>query len=133
MGRLSRSGKDTLYHAHEHGALPRDVLKVPALAGGAGMVERWFLCKTCNKVCLPRELKAHQAHMILKHPTQKPLELTRRLIKSAAPKGDAVVLVPFVGSGSECVAAKQLGKEYIGFEINPDYIRMAEGLLRTVR
>ena len=64
-------------------------------------------------------------HQILKHPTQKPLELTKRLIKSAAPKGDAVVLVPFVGSGSECVVAKKLGKSYIGFEINPDYVHLA--------
>lgn len=42
------------------------------------------------------------------------------------PQNDGVVLVPFVGSGSECAAAKKLGQAYIGFEINPDYVRLAE-------
>jgi len=50
LGRFSKEGKKTIYKAHEAGALPRDVIKVPALAGGAGMAERWFLCKTCNDV-----------------------------------------------------------------------------------
>lgn len=63
------------------------------------------------------------------HPTQKPLELSRKLILSAMPKKDGVVLVPFVGSGSECVAAKSLGQNFIGFELNPDYIRIAEARL----
>ena len=126
VGRFSKGGKETTYVAHEGGALPRDVIKVPALAGGAGMVERWFFCKTCDKVCQPRELKKHQTHDVLKHPTQKPLDLSKRLIKSASPKGDGVVLVPFVGSGSECVAAKELGKNYLGFEINPEYVTLAK-------
>lgn len=129
IGRLSRKGIDTVYHAHENGALPRDVLKIPALAGGAGMIERWFLCRTCDKVCAPRALKQHAAHNILKHPTQKPLELTKRLLQSALPKKDAVVLVPFAGSGSECFAVKQLGKSYVGFELNPDYVKLANGVL----
>jgi len=133
IGRLSRNGIDTIYNAHPNGALPRDVIKIPALAGGAGMVERWFLCKTCDDVFEPRELKKHERHKIIKHPTQKPLEISRKLILSAMPKKDGVVLVPFVGTGSECVAAKELGQSYIGFEINPDYIRIAEKFLNNTR
>ena len=125
-GRFSNGEKETIYKAHERGALPRDVIKVPALAGGAGMTERWFLCKTCDDVFSPKELKNHREHDVVKHPTQKPLELTRKLIKSARPGKDGVVLIPFVGTGSECVAAKELEQKYIGFEINPDYIRIAE-------
>ena len=125
LGRFSRDGKETIYNAHENGALPRDVIKIPALAGGAGMIERWFLCKTCDNVFQPRKLKEHLNHEIIKHPTQKPLELTKKLIKSAMPQKDGVVLMPFTGSGSECVVAKELGLSYIGFEINPDYIRIA--------
>ena len=64
-----------------------------------------------------------------KHPTQKPFELSRKLIKSAMPKEDGVVLVPFVGTGSECAAAKELGQSYVGFEINPDYVRLAEKMV----
>jgi len=126
LGRFSKKGKETIYNAHERGALPRDVIKVPALAGGAGMIERWFLCKTCDDVFEPQKLKEHLKHEVIKHPTQKPRDLTQKLIKSAMPKKGGVVLVPFVGSGSECVVAKELGLSYLGFELNPDYIKIAE-------
>ncbi|MBU2220736.1 hypothetical protein KKD81_02235, partial [Patescibacteria group bacterium] len=129
LGRFGSSGLETVYKAHEGGALPRDVIKIPALAGGAGMNERWFLCKTCDDVCEPRQLKKHDGHDVMKHPTQKPFELSKKLIKSAMPKRDGVVLVPFVGTGSECAAAKELGQSYIGFEINPDYVRMAKKMV----
>jgi len=132
LGRFSKGGLETIYKAHDGGALPRDVIKIPALAGGAGMIERWFLCKTCDDVYEPRQLRKHDRHAIIKHPTQKPLELSRKLVLSATPKKDGVVLVPFVGTGSECVAAKELGHSYIGFEINPDYIRIAKKFLGAV-
>lgn len=133
IGRFSKNGKETIYNAHENGALPRDVIKIAALAGGAGMTERWFLCVTCNKVYKPQELKKHTNHDIIKHPTQKPLELSRKLIQSAMPDKNCVVLAPFCGSGSECVAAKELGASYIGFELNPDYIKLAEGILERTK
>ena len=41
--------KTTIYKVNGQGALPRDVIAIPALAGGAGMVERYFMCKDCNK------------------------------------------------------------------------------------
>src|SRR3989338_6965842 len=94
-------------------SLPRDVIKIPALAGGAGMNERWFICQTCGgDVFEPRALKKHSNHEIIKHPTQKPLEICRKLIKSAMPKKGGIVLVPFVGSGAECAAAKELNQNY---------------------
>ncbi len=133
LGRFSKEGRETIYKAHEGGALPRDVIKAPALAGGAGMVERWFLCKTCNDVFEPQKLKEHLKHNIIKHPTQKPVDLTKRLILSAMPKKDGIVSVPFVGSGSECVVAKKLGLSYIGFELNPDYVRIAEKWLSQTK
>jgi site-specific DNA-methyltransferase (adenine-specific)/adenine-specific DNA-methyltransferase len=64
------------------------------------------------------------------HPTQKPLSISRRIVKHFSNEGD-VVLVPFTGSGSECVAAKQLGRHYVGFDLNPDYIAIAEGRLTS--
>ncbi|MBU6500892.1 MAG: transcriptional repressor LexA [Patescibacteria group bacterium] len=133
IGRFSKGGLETVYKAHEGGALPRDVIKIPALAGGAGMVERWFLCKKCNGVFEPRQLKKHDGHEIIKHPTQKPFELSAKLIKSAMPPKNAVVLVPFVGSGSECAAARELGQSYIGFEINPDYIEIAKKMISNAK
>ncbi len=132
VGRFSKGGVETIYKAHQDGALPRDVIKIPALAGGAGMIERWFLCKTCNDVFEPQKLKEHDKHKIIKHPTQKPLELSRKLILSAMSKKDGVVLVPFVGTGSECASAKALGQSYIGFEVNPDYIKIAQKFIDSV-
>ncbi|OGG91906.1 repressor LexA [Candidatus Kuenenbacteria bacterium RIFCSPLOWO2_12_FULL_42_13] len=134
MGRFSKNGQETIYQAHESGALPRDVIKIPALAGGAGMNERWFICQTCGgDVFEPRALKKHSNHEIIKHPTQKPLEICRKLIKSAMPKKGGIVLVPFVGSGAECAAAKELNQNYIGFEINPDYVKIAERAIAAAR
>lgn len=132
-GRFSNGKTETVYNAHSKGALPRDVIKIPALAGGAGMSERYFLCKTCKKVYSPKELKNHSEHNIIKHPTQKPLELSKKLIQSSAPQKGGTVLVPFVGTGSECLAAKKLGLSYIGFEINPEYIKIAKKMIEDIK
>jgi len=59
------------------------------------------------------------------HPTQKPLELTRRLIEMASIKGD-VVLDPFIGSGTTAVAAKELKRKWYGIETNPEYVKIAK-------
>ena len=59
-----------------------------------------------------------------KHPTQKPLRLLTRMIRLSAAPG-AVCLVPFSGSGSECLAAKRLGLRYLGFEVDPAYVDLA--------
>ena len=124
--RYGSKGVITVYNAHENGALPRDVIKIPALAGGAGRTERWFVCKTCgSKIYPPAELSEHRKHDILKHPTQKPMELTKRLILSRINGKNGSVLVPFAGSGSECVVAQALGVEYLGIEINPDFADFA--------
>lgn len=55
-----------------------------------------------------------------KHPTQKPIKILTRMIKLSSRPGD-VMLTPFAGAGSECVAAKQTGRHYIGFEIEDEY------------
>lgn len=124
--RYGSVGRKTIYQAHKNGALPRDVFKIPALAGGAGRSERWFLCKTCgSQIYPPGCLSEHRDHEILKHPTQKPMELTKRLIQSRINGEPGRVLIPFVGSGSECVVAQSLGIEYLGIEINPEFADFA--------
>ena len=103
-GRFSNGDKETIYTAHEGGALPRDVIKIPALAGGAGKKER------------------------VNHPTQKPLNLCNTLLKASLNKNkdsQTLLVVPFVGSGSECVSAKKNNIDFIWFEINNDYIIIA--------
>jgi len=57
-------------------------------------------------------------------PTQKPLALINRIIMASSRPND-LCLVPFSGSGSECVSAKLLGRRFIGFEINKKYVDIA--------
>jgi DNA modification methylase len=63
------------------------------------------------------------------HPAPFPEELPRRLIQLYTFKGD-VVLDPFAGSGTTCVAARDLGRHYIGYEIDPEYYRLAQARLQ---
>ena len=63
----------------------------------------------------------------INHPCQKPIKLMRRIIEMT----DAdLILDPFAGSGTTLVAAKQLGRRYIGIEISPEYCKIAEDRLR---
>lgn len=62
------------------------------------------------------------------HPTQKPLSISNRIVKHFSNEND-LVLVPFAGSGSECVAAFLNNRNYIGFEINDKYIPIIEDRL----
>src|SRR5256884_5438094 len=63
------------------------------------------------------------------HPTQKPVKLMQALIELATLEGH-LVLDPFCGSGSALVAARNLRRKYLGFEINTEYARVAEERLR---
>jgi site-specific DNA-methyltransferase (adenine-specific) len=60
-----------------------------------------------------------------------PEKLCETPIKSGCPKG-GVVLDPFMGSGTTGVVAKKLGREFIGIELNPDYIEMAKKRLEKI-
>ena len=69
----------------------------------------------------------------MNHPTQKPLELCEKLVNASRnSEGDTMVVVPFAGSGSECVAAKKLGMKFVGFEINEEYVALANTRLSEV-
>ncbi|MHB8205626.1 MAG: DNA-methyltransferase [Desulfomonilaceae bacterium] len=57
------------------------------------------------------------------HPAPFPVTLAERLIHLYTFEGD-VVLDPFMGSGSTAVAAKKLGRHFVGYEINEDYINI---------
>ena len=59
-----------------------------------------------------------------KHPTIKPLELVKRHILHTTQKDD-IVLDCFSGSGTTCVAAKELGRQFIGIEIDPEYHKIS--------
>jgi site-specific DNA-methyltransferase (adenine-specific) len=91
----SRYGRGSyVWSPNPLGAKPRDVIEIPTLTNG--MREKTV------------------------HPTQKPLELVRRLIAAATREGELVV-DPFAGSGTTFVACEALGRRWLGCEIDPAY------------
>ena len=59
------------------------------------------------------------------HPTCKPINIIRQLVKNATDEGD-LVLDPFMGSGTTAVACKNLKRQFIGFERAAEYCRVIE-------
>jgi site-specific DNA-methyltransferase (adenine-specific) len=77
------------------------------------------------KGCLPTDvwsLPAGDSHA--QHYATFPDRLVRPIILACSNKGD-VVLDPFAGSGTTCRIAKETGRQFIGIELNPEYVQMA--------
>jgi len=79
--------------------------------GSKTLVERWKGTPSANN-----------------HPTVKPIALMKYLCRLITPP-QGIVLDPFAGSGSTLIAAKQEGFNYIGFELEPEYIEIARARL----
>ena len=102
-------------------------------------------CRVCNELLADYGGKKDQAHPFGplvsdiwtdihrirhkirrdEHPCQLPIPLVERLILMCTDEGD-IVLDPFVGTGTTCVAAKRLGRRYIGIDIDPKYVEIAK-------
>lgn len=65
------------------------------------------------------------------HPAPYPIELPRRLINLYTYQGD-VVLDPFIGSGSTAMAALEMHRYYVGYDIDPDYLKLAENRIASM-
>ena len=76
----------------------------------------WSICTRSNP----------QAHFAV-----FPDELVERMVKTS-PEG-AVILDPFMGSGTVAKVAQELGRDFIGFEPNPKYVKIAEKKLHEVK
>lgn len=97
--KITKNGK--VWTPHPEGRLGGDVWAFPTLAGRRFQDEK------------------------VGHPTQKPLSISTRIVRHFCDPGDTV-LVPFAGSGTECIAAVTEGRGYLGFELNPTYIDLAK-------
>jgi site-specific DNA-methyltransferase (adenine-specific) len=62
------------------------------------------------------------------HPTVKPTELMRHLVRLVTPTG-GTVLDPFLGSGTTAIAAELEGFRWLGIEKEPEYVAIAEARL----
>lgn len=70
--------------------------------------------------------------MAEEHPTVKPLKLMEHFINLHT-KANDVVLDPFCGSGTTCIAAKSLERNYIGIELDKEYVNLSRRRLKTVQ
>jgi len=66
------------------------------------------------------------------HPTIKPLSLMRYLCNLTKTPTGGIILDPFAGSGSTLIAAKQVGRDYIGIEKDEEYCKIAEARIKAV-
>ena len=66
------------------------------------------------------------------HPAPFPLELAKRVISLYSYAGDTV-LDPFAGSGTTLVAAKEMGRTYVGYEVEPKYCEIARERLENIQ
>ncbi len=64
------------------------------------------------------------------HPCQLPVHLLERLLLMSSDVGD-IVLDPFVGTGTTVIAAKRLGRNFIGIDIDPKYVELTNKKLET--
>lgn len=63
------------------------------------------------------------------HPSPKSIDACEYFLECFSDENDTI-LDPFLGSGTTAVAAKRLKRNYIGIELNPDYVKIAEQRLR---
>ena len=98
--------------------------------GDQGNASRYFYCaktsKEERKFGLGGEVAANT------HPTVKPVELMRYLVRLITPKG-GVVLDPFMGSGSTGMAAREEDYSFIGIEKESEYYEIAKARIKNVK
>lgn len=128
---------------HEPTSLPRELpfLIVPKAAKseknagleGLGLkVPTTYSTETVEGAASRGRQPRHSSPTANHHPTVKPLKLMSYLITLGSRPGD-VVLDPFLGSGTTAVAAKQLGRKYIGIEREAEYVEIARARIENVK
>lgn len=70
-----------------------------------------------------------QAKERRQHPTQKPTEVIRKILNDFS-EPNQTILDPFLGSGTTAVACQELHRNFIGIEISPEYVKIAEDRLK---
>ena len=83
-----------------------------------------------SNLCWKREIREDNNQR--SHPTQKPEALLYRVILSSTNVGDTI-LDPFLGSGTTAVMAKKLQRNFIGFEQDKEYIKLAKKRIKNTQ
>ena len=87
-----------------------------------------YISEFCN---YPKDVLEYGPDPIKLHPTQKPLELMRYMVRTYSNPGD-LVLDPFMGSGTTAVACVLEKRNFIGFETNETYFNLANKRLQDL-
>jgi len=123
-GSFARASNPTLRDVHEYILVfSKGAYKLET--GPSGITNQDFVNWTRSVWEMPTESAKR-----IGHPAPFPVELPRRLILLYSGIGD-VILDPFVGSGTTCVAAKMTGRHYVGYDIDPDYCARATARLEA--
>ena len=80
---------------------------------------------TRHSISIWNDLRKSKEELKLKHPALFPVELPRRLLECFLPPEGQRVLDPFCGLGSTVLAAHEVGRTGIGFDLNPEYVEIA--------
>ncbi|MBI3589123.1 MAG: site-specific DNA-methyltransferase [Candidatus Liptonbacteria bacterium] len=116
--RKDKKGKHTFnYEAMKDGQWPEDKIKKPGLQ----MRSVWSIGTP-----KPEEKKYG------KHPTQKPLDLLRRVILASTNKGD-LILDPFTGSSTTGIAAITQGRKFIGIDLEQSYLELSKKRFNNIK
>lgn len=86
------------------------------------LIKKYGMQQSCNFAIEPTIYKGRGEGV--GHPTQKPLKLCAKFVYASSNEGDTV-LDPFCGSGTTLVAAKALGRNFIGIDVKQKYCRLS--------
>ena len=108
-------------------------LHFPNKPGGRIQRKRFFdelKGKPVQNLWLDIKMLSSQSKERIGYPTQKPLALLERIIKASSNEGD-IVLDPFCGCATACVAAENLGRKWVGIDLSPKAIELVNVRLRS--
>lgn len=106
----------------------KNIIKNNNILPNEGSVSRFFYCAKPSEKERILGLERNEKENF--HPTVKPLELMKYLIKLVTPK-NGIVLDPFMGSGTTGVACKFEDFGFIGIELMPEYFQLAETRIKN--
>ncbi|MBI3500241.1 MAG: site-specific DNA-methyltransferase [Bacteroidetes bacterium] len=78
-----------------------------------------------GKGCQPDTIKHTERSPQNGHPCPKPINLWRKVLERVSVKETDIVLDPFIGSGTTAIAAIKSKRQYIGFELEQEYVNIA--------